>query len=108
MADAPTLSMEFPALAAEMTQRLTALGETDLADAVPALPLVDRCRCGDDFCATMYTEPKPEGAYGPTHRNIDLDAAVGWVILDVVEDRIVCVEVLYRDDIRQKLLTLFP
>ena len=108
MADSRTLSVEFPALAAEMKQRLTVCGETCLAEAVPTLRLVDRCRCGDDFCATMYTEPKPKSAYGPSHRNIDLDADVGWVILDVVEERIACVEVLYRDDIREKLIALFP
>jgi hypothetical protein len=34
--------------------------------------------------------------------------AVAKTILDVVEDKIAAIEVLYRDEIRQKLLTEFP
>jgi len=30
------------------------------------------------------------------------------LILDVVEGKIACVEVLYRDDIRKELLAAFP
>jgi len=30
------------------------------------------------------------------------------VILDVVEDKVVCIEILNRDEIRKKLLEVFP
>ena|SRR5437867_8958033 len=102
------LSAEFPALAAEITERLRARAEHQLAATVPGLHIIGRCRCGDDFCATMYTEPPPRGAYGSNHRSIDLDANEGLVILDVRHERIACVEVLNRDDIRRKLLGFFP
>ena len=66
------LSDTLPALAAELRQLLTEQGEPELAAQVPGLMIFDRCRCGDDFCATFYTQPKPEGRYGPGHRNVAL------------------------------------
>jgi hypothetical protein len=91
-----------------MQQRLTTAGEPALAESVPRLRVVDRCRCGDDFCSTLYTAPPPEGAYGPSHRNIDLEPEDGMVILDVVEEKIVCIEVLFRDAFRERVLELLP
>ncbi len=37
-----------------------------------------------------------------------MDAQTGMVILDVVEDKVVCIEILNRDEIRKKLLEVFP
>jgi len=53
---------------------------------------------------SFYTQPKPEGTYGPGHRCIDLDAAEGMLVLDVVAGKIAHVEVFNRNDIRRKLL----
>jgi hypothetical protein len=97
-----------PLLARELEQLLKKRGEFELVAQVPKLRIVDRCRCGDDFCSSFYTQPKPEGSYGPGHRSMDLDAAEGMVILDVVAGTIAHVEVLYRDDIRQKLFAALP
>jgi hypothetical protein len=83
-------------------------GEKGLAATVPNLDLVERCRCGDDFCSTIYTRPKPKGRYGQSHRSFDLDAETGMIILDVVDSEIVCVEILFRDDVRRKLLEILP
>lgn len=105
---APLLAETVPQLAKELSSGLEALGEADLAQQVAGLKIVDRCRCGDDFCATIYTAPKPKGAYGAGHENVSLNAAEGKIILDVVDRKIVCVEVLYRDDIRQALLASRP
>jgi hypothetical protein len=102
------LSDVFPELANELRQRLIAVGEPALAESVARLRLIDRCRCGDDFCATFYTAPPPRGAYGPSHRNIDLDPDDGMIILDVVDEQIACVEVLYRNPVRRRLLELCP
>jgi hypothetical protein len=104
----PLLSETFPQLSEELQQLLTTAGETALAAQVPELTIVDRCRCGDDFCATFYTQPKPAGAYGPGLRTIPLVPEKGMLILDVVDGVVAKVEVLYRDDIRQRLLTMFP
>jgi hypothetical protein len=101
------LADTLPAFASELQQLLIEKGEPELAVQVPGLAIVDRCRCGDDFCATFYTQPKPDGAYGPGHRNVRLLPEDGMVILDVVAGEIACVEVLDRPDIREKLVGVF-
>ena len=47
------LAEEFPALASELSELLNRAGEEELAGTVAGLNVLDRCRCGDDFCATM-------------------------------------------------------
>jgi len=98
----------FPDLAAELEHLLSQLGVSDLAQQVSKLPVIDRCRCGDDFCGMFYVLPKPKGSYGPGHRNVSLEPKQGMLILDVVAERIAAVEVLYRDGIRQQLILEFP
>lgn len=95
-----------PAFASELQQLLTEAEEPRLAAQVLSLRIFERCFCGDDFCATFYTQPKPAGAYGPSHRNVVLAPDDGTVILDVVRDHICCVEVLDRPEIREKLLAV--
>jgi len=98
----------FPALSTELQQLLARQGESRLAAQVSELAVIDRCRCGDDFCGTFYVLPKPKGAYGSGHRNVALEPKEGMLILDVVDDRIAAVEVLYRDEIRERLMVEFP
>ena len=102
----PRLADALLDFARELQELLLAANEGVLAQAVPELRVVDRCRCGDDFCATVHTAPKPRGAYGPTHRNISLDLEEGMIILDIEQERIVCVEVLDRADLRRRFLEL--
>jgi hypothetical protein len=102
------VSEVFPELSKELEELLQKRGEAELAGHIVELNLLDRCRCGDDFCATFYTQPKPAARYGPDHRAMDLDANAGMIILDVVEGRIVCIEILYRDAIRKKLIEILP
>jgi hypothetical protein len=102
------LADTLPAFATELQQLLIEKGEPELAAQVPGLMIFDRCRCGDDICATLYTKPKPHGAYGPGHRNVALTLDEGTVILDVVAGEIACVELLDRTDVRQKLDKVLP
>jgi hypothetical protein len=101
------LTTVLPTFAAELRRLLIEKGEPELAAQVSGLAIVDRCRCGDDFCATFYTRPKPEGAFGPSHRNVVLPPDEGTIILDVVAGEIACVEVLDRPGVREKLLEAF-
>src|SRR3974390_1113721 len=104
----PLLADTMPAFAAELQQLLVEQGEPELAAQVPTLGIFGRCDCGDDFCATFFTQPKPKGAYGPGHRNVRLMPDEGMLILDVVAGEIACVELLDRKDPRQKLDEVFP
>jgi hypothetical protein len=105
----PLLSDTLPAFATEIRQLLIEKGEHDLAAQVSGLKILERCRCEDDICCgTFYTRPKPEGTFGPGHRNVRLMPSEGMLILDVVAGEIACVEVLDRKDIRQKLDEVLP
>jgi len=104
----PLLADVLPAFATEIRQLLDEHGEPGLAAHVQGLMIFDRCRCGDDICATFYTQPKPKGSYGPAHRNVTLTPEEGMLILDVVGGEIACVEVLDRDDVREKLDAVLP
>ena len=104
----PLLSEILPAFAIELEELLRNAGEAELAKLVPSLKVVGRCRCGDDFCATFHARPKPAGTWGAGYRCLPLDPREGMVNLDVVDGSIACVEVLYRDDVRKKLLATLP
>lgn len=97
-----------PSLALEIEQLLRNQGEDALADQVPQLAVVDRCRCGDGFCSSFYTMPNTPGPYGPSHRCFDLDATEGMLLIDVVDERIAHVEVLNRADVHRRLLQSLP
>ncbi|MFD8559795.1 hypothetical protein ACWDOR_26235 [Streptosporangium canum] len=85
----------FPRLAAELAVLLRQEGEDALATSVDGLRVHSGCGCGDDFCKSFHTAAPPDGAYGDGHRNIMLEPVEGMLILDVVDDEIVFVEVLY-------------
>jgi len=98
---------ELPGLAQELATLLEQKSETDLIPQLSRLPIIDRCRCGDDFCATIYTTTKLDREYG-IRRCISLEPQSGYLILDLRDQRIVCIEVLFRNEIREKLLRLLP
>ena len=104
----PLLTVVLPEFATELRQLLEEQGEPELAAQVPNSAVVDRCRCGDDFCATIYTKPKPKGGFGPGHRNVRLMPEDGMLILDVVAGEIACIEILDRNDVREKLDAVLP
>ena len=105
--DEVPLLRALPAFAAELEKSLRDQGRADLASQVAELPLVDRCRCGDDFCASFYTAAKPAGAYGPGHSNLTVDCD-GIVVLDLVDDKIRHVEVIHRPDVQRALFAVLP
>jgi hypothetical protein len=106
--DAPLLMDVLPELAQELEALLVRDGEPELAAQIRQVRVVDRCRCGGASCATFYTVPRPNGAWGAGHRNISLDCKRGMLILDVVHDKLACVEVLDRDEVRQRLNEILP
>ena len=111
MIEAPLISESLPAFAAELERALRQDGEPALAAQISSLRIVDRCRCGDDFCATFYTVARPKGAWADLgqYECTQVEAIDrGMVILDLVDRRIASVEVLSRDDVREKLFSVIP
>ncbi len=108
MPDFPLLADAIPTLAQELEELLAAQGESALAGQINELKIVSRCRCGDDFCATFYTQPKPIGSYGPNHRCLELMPTDGMIILDIVDGTIMKIEVLFRDEVRAQLHAILP
>ena len=102
------LSDTIPPLANELADLLADSEHPELASQVPELEIVERCRCGDDFCSTFYTAPPPKGAWGEGHWSLPLTPESGMIMLDLVADRIVSVEVLYRPEIQRALLAALP
>jgi len=103
-----SLKSTLPNLADELVELLNARAREDLAVQIDSLSIVDRCRCGDDFCASFYTQPKPEDSYGPSLECVYLEPERGMIILDVVDGTIAHVEVLYRDDVRRLVIERLP
>ncbi len=101
-------SKAFPDLAGDIIQALGQQGEEHLVNQVGRLKIYDRCRCGDDFCSTIYTRSRSRISNAPDHRNVALNASTGMIILDVVEEQIGCIEILFRPEVRRNLLALLP
>lgn len=99
----PLVREVYPEFVAELARLLAAEGERSLADDARELRLVAACGCGDDFCQSIRTAEHPPGTpYGPGHRNVVLAPDEGDLILDVVNERIVYVEVLDRPPMRRR------
>lgn len=94
-----------PELAEELERELRASGDGKLADQVDGLRMTRSCGCGDDFCATFYTAPIPQGPSGKKHYGVPL--ANHKLIVHVLDGKIIEVEVLFRDDLRPKIRAAF-
>lgn len=100
-ADHPLVREVFPDLVRELVELLEREGEHELAVGARSLRLVAECGCGDEFCRSFRTAPRPDGRpFGPGHRCVPLSPAEGMLVLDVVDERIVYVEVLDRGPLR--------
>jgi hypothetical protein len=102
------MSEAFPELSKELQGLLCEEGEGVLSEQVPLLNILDRCRCGDDYCATMYMYKGQRRNYQPDYRSISLHPKPGMIVLDVIEGKIIAIEVLYRDPVREKLIKICP
>ena len=108
MTDGASLVEALPDVAAEVEGLLRLEGESSLASQLRELRIVDRCRCGDEFCATIYTVARPAGPWGPGHYTLALRPKRGYINVDILDGRIVELEILYRDEIRERLASLLP
>jgi hypothetical protein len=77
-----------------------------LAHQVKNLTIYDRCRCGDSFCSSFYTVAERTTPYPKGFRTLAL--RLGELHLDVIGSTILHVELLYRDDIKEKIVSALP
>ena len=109
MRPSPPLGDTMPGFAREVEQRLREAGRDDLARQVTRLRIADRCRCGDEFCASLYTEARPEGGWRQLHESIAIGGgARGLINVDAMKGRIVAIEVLFRPEVRRALEHIVP
>ncbi|WP_329290806.1 hypothetical protein OIE43_30285 [Streptomyces pseudovenezuelae] len=100
--EAPLVREVFPDLVDELAALLEAEGERELAICVRDVRLVGPCGCGDDFCQSIRTVDRPRGRpFGPGHRYVPLLPSSGDLILDVVDGRIMYIEILGRPPLRR-------
>jgi hypothetical protein len=83
-----------PLTAEIISALLTKDGRNALAEQVPDLMIFDRCSCEAPHCASFYTQPRPEGRYGPAHWGFVLPSPVGLMVFDILGDTIAFVEIL--------------
>jgi hypothetical protein len=102
------MSEAFPEFTTELQGLLRDEGEVEIAEQVPDFRILERCRCGDDYCATMYAYQGRRDSYQPDYRSVSLHPKTGVIVLDVIEGNIIGIEVLFRDAIRKKLLEILP
>ncbi|MFE7277689.1 hypothetical protein [Streptomyces sp. NPDC057623] len=100
----PLVRDVFPELVDELAALLEAEGEPWLAICVRDVRLVGECGCRDDFCQSIRTTDRPPGEpYGPGHRCVPLLPSSGDLILDVVNGRIMYIEILGRPPLRRRV-----
>jgi hypothetical protein len=101
------LSRALPEFAAETRRMLVRCQETALADQVDNVWIYDRCRCGMEDCATVYTAA--ETVPGTGQRGVGGGfVETGYVVIDVTDDRIVCIEMLGSPKLAKALTELLP
>jgi len=100
------LEESLPELAGELKLLLATAGEEELASQISSLRLTD--------VVVMIRSVRPvlcstsRGSWRPRHKTICLNPSAEMTNVDVVDGKVVEIEVLYRDDFRDKLLSVLP
>jgi hypothetical protein len=102
------LSTALPEFAAETRRTLIQCGEAELAKQVDELWVYDRCRCGGEECATVYTSTGEEPRSGYRGTGGYLEGAKGYVLIDVCNEHIICIETLDYPEFVKALAELLP
>jgi hypothetical protein len=99
------LSELAPQFREELRQLLDQAGHPNLALQIATLQVVERCPCRDLACASFYTVPPHRTLFrfGRGGYTIHLAPTRGALSIDVLDRRIVAVEVLNRPDLWDEL-----
>lgn len=97
-----------PHVLAELEAGLREEGEIPLIETLPRLRVTEPCGCGDDFCSSFYTGPRPRHSWAEegSARTIGIGGGTVFAI-DVVDDEIRYVEIISGSEIRFRLAELF-
>jgi hypothetical protein len=107
MSEAPLVAEVVPGLSRRIEAALRTQGEFALADQVPGLRITTVCRCDQPFCGSFHTSKRPMKRWFIRGRQVEIaDGEPGEIVLDVVRGEIAYVEVLYLDDVRERMLRL--
>ena len=96
-----------PEFAAETRRMLLRCDEAALADQVDELWIYDRCRCGTEDCATVYTAAGTVPGKGQRGAGGGFEDT-GYVLIDVSNEHIVCIETLFYPEFVKALTELLP
>lgn len=101
--DHPLVREVYPELVEELALLLEDIGERYLSVSVREVRMIAPCECSDGFCQSIRTaEHEPGTPYGPGHRNVILEPEDGMLVLDVVDERIVYIEVLFKAPMKRR------
>lgn len=106
--DSRLLKDVIPELSHEISALLIREGEDELAEQVATLEIIDRCRCGDESCSTIYTLPRLIGKWQGEYETVDLRPVKGMITIFLHDRQISQVEILFREEIRHRLVQLLP
>lgn len=103
-----TVNELFPGFVTELEQLVLNSAHPELSFQIRSLPVVARCLCRSKNCAHFYTEKPAATGYGTGHWTLELNPKRGLIVLDLIEYRIVSIEVLDRSDVKHILDRFFP
>jgi hypothetical protein len=103
-----TIEELFPSFVTELEQLLLNSAHPELSLQIRSLPVVARCLCRSKNCDHFYVEKPPATGYGTGHWILELNPKRGLIVLDLIEYRIVGIEVLDRSDVKHILDRFFP
>lgn len=104
----PLLREILPEFAVELETLLRKENYIEYAEQIAFLRITERCRCEDNFCGMFYTQPRPQSLTTGKLSTIDPHSKHGMILLEIVEESIAAVEVLFRPDVRKALLKVLP
>ena len=95
-----------PDFSKELVLLLNHKNESILAKQIDKLEIKSICNCKEDFCSTFFTSDLKDDLKNFA-QTVDLSPENGIVNVDVIDNKIVSIEVLYREEIKNKLISVF-
>lgn len=92
-----------PELVVELRDYFVELGENELASQAHSLVIAELCGCGDSFCGSFHAVPRKPAGVPRRGQREQFAPRLTELHVDVVDGRIVYVEILYQDELKAKI-----